>query len=270
MSDVRLQRSSAGPLAAFHQPYVRPVALAFLAFLLATALMCEPAIFDRPVTHAINIGLANHHRLLDYWFHHLDSSELLGGDVLVTLLCCCWFGTDRVDVRARMVVGILVAFPVGVVSRALQYRLTTHPRPIYDPQLGFHPLTMFGKEPLNTWNSFPSDHATVFGATVTIICCTRPKLAWVAIPWFVMMEFARNYVGAHYPSDLIAGAALGVMAVWLTQVPPGVAIGTKIMTWERTAPAIFYGVGFLYMARFAALFGELRQIGADIHLMHLL
>ena len=270
MSDVTTRRSSSRSFAALQQPYVRPIALAFLAFVLAVILMCEPAIFDRPVTRAINTGLANHNQLLDYWFHHLDSSEMLGGDVLVALFCYCWFGTDRIEARARMVVGLLVAFPVGIVSRTLQYRLTTHPRPIYDPQLGFHPLTMFGKEPLNTWNSFPSDHATVFGATVTVICLSRPKLAWVAIPWLVMMEFARNYVGAHYPSDLIAGAALGVMAVWITQTPPVVAIGRTIMTWERAAPAIFYGVGFLFIAQFAALFGELRQIGADMHSMHLL
>ncbi|MDO9439637.1 MAG: phosphatase PAP2 family protein [Beijerinckiaceae bacterium] len=58
--------------------------------------------------------------------------------------------------------------------------------------------------------SFPSGHAvTAFGAA-SAIAFLAPRLGWPAFFLAVMVGVARVVTGAHFPSDVIAGMALGV------------------------------------------------------------
>lgn len=57
--------------------------------------------------------------------------------------------------------------------------------------------------------SFPSDHATVAGAVAAGLLLTNRRWGTVAAIAAVMMAFARVYVGAHFPADVVAGLALG-------------------------------------------------------------
>jgi undecaprenyl-diphosphatase len=72
------------------------------------------------------------------------------------------------------------------------------------------------------------------------------------------VEFFRNYIGAHYPSDLIAGAALGAFAVWASQVFRPVSAGKKIMRWEQSSPGMFYMIAFFLSYQIATLFNDIR------------
>ena len=59
--------------------------------------------------------------------------------------------------------------------------------------------------------SFPSDHATMAGAvTVGLFLVSRRLGALTAIA-AILMAFARVYIGAHYPQDVLAGLALGAL-----------------------------------------------------------
>jgi glycosyltransferase 2 family protein len=70
---------------------------------------------------------------------------------------------------------------------------------------------------------FPSGHAAVATAIVVALV---PYLAWrwrwtlIAVP--VIVAFARVYVGAHLPLDVVAGAAIGVATASLTHLAFGV------------------------------------------------
>ncbi len=58
--------------------------------------------------------------------------------------------------------------------------------------------------------SFPSSHATNFSAAVPIIATVFPG---AAVPYAIaasMVCLSRIYVGDHYPSDVLGGAALGL------------------------------------------------------------
>ncbi len=57
--------------------------------------------------------------------------------------------------------------------------------------------------------SFPSDHATMAGAIAVGLLLTNRKWGIPATAAAVLMAFTRVYVGAHYPSDVLAGLALG-------------------------------------------------------------
>jgi undecaprenyl-diphosphatase len=58
-------------------------------------------------------------------------------------------------------------------------------------------------------SSFPAGHAATAFAGAVLLSSIRPRLA----PWFLLLAAAigcsRVYVGVHYPTDVLAGAALG-------------------------------------------------------------
>ena len=60
--------------------------------------------------------------------------------------------------------------------------------------------------------SLPSGHATVSFACATVLAAALPRLA---VPLYVLaaaVAWSRVVVGVHYPLDVLAGAALGVVA----------------------------------------------------------
>jgi undecaprenyl-diphosphatase len=57
--------------------------------------------------------------------------------------------------------------------------------------------------------SFPSDHAVMAGAVAAGVLLAGRRLGVLAVVMAVLMAFARVYVGAHFPLDVIAGLAVG-------------------------------------------------------------
>lgn len=77
--------------------------------------------------------------------------------------------------------------------------------------LHFSPATF-----TSLYASLPSGHSTTFGALSFILLLRFPRL-WPL--WFLLAFLgatSRVMVGAHYPSDAIAGLAFGAFIVWLT------------------------------------------------------
>jgi hypothetical protein len=115
---------------------------------------------------------------------------------------------------------------------------------------------------LNTWHSLPSDHVTVFAGLVAVLFVARSRLAVPMLIYTAVMELARTYMGAHYPSDLIGGAALAFLCVWAVQVPLVVAGGVRVVAWERDHRPAFYATAFFLSYQVAMLFTELRSAGS--------
>jgi len=59
--------------------------------------------------------------------------------------------------------------------------------------------------------SFPSNHSVLAaGAAGTLVLIWR-ALAWAVVPLAAMMAFSRVFVGVHYPHDVAAGFAFGII-----------------------------------------------------------
>jgi membrane-associated phospholipid phosphatase len=72
--------------------------------------------------------------------------------------------------------------------------------------------------------SFPSDHATMAGATAAGLLLVSRRLGAAAVVAALVMAFTRVYVGAHFPVDVVAGLVVGaVVAVLLQLAAPLVA-----------------------------------------------
>lgn len=64
--------------------------------------------------------------------------------------------------------------------------------------------------------SFPSGHVTAAAAGMGAICFMRGRRwVWPAVGIVLVMMFARNYLMAHFPSDVIAAALIGLFSAWV-------------------------------------------------------
>ena len=74
--------------------------------------------------------------------------------------------------------------------------------------------------PMEDGFSFPSGHVTACAAGMTAITCMRGRKKWLipSIVIVLLMMISRNYLMAHYPSDVVAAAIIGVFSgivAWL-------------------------------------------------------
>ncbi len=235
----------------------RNMVMSGIVFLCTLGLALFPEIFDQPATRLIN-GFANRSWLFDYVANASSKYFTFSGVILMAMIWYCWFENRDSERRVRLLVGTIASIGAGSVSRFLQHKLPTHPRPYFDQTLGFQqPLNLDGA--LNNWNSFPSDHVTVFAGLAVVLYIARAPFAIYAIVWTIVVESFRNYTGAHYPSDLLGGAALATFAVWASQMPWPVSLGKRIMRWEQSSAGLFYMGAFFFSYQIATLFDDIRQ-----------
>jgi len=67
-----------------------------------------------------------------------------------------------------------------------------------------------GADPLDPF-SFPSGH-TLHAVAFSIVAVSYyPMLAWLLVPFTLLVAVSRVVLGLHYPSDVLAGAVLGAL-----------------------------------------------------------
>jgi len=67
-----------------------------------------------------------------------------------------------------------------------------------------------GADPLDPY-SFPSGHTLHAVAFSIVAIAFYPVLAWLLVPFTLLVAASRVVLGLHYPSDVAAGAALGAL-----------------------------------------------------------
>lgn len=63
--------------------------------------------------------------------------------------------------------------------------------------------------------SFPSSHAVNNFAAALVLSYFLPRWTWAFLSYAGVIAFSRVYVGVHYPSDVVAGAMVGVAVGFL-------------------------------------------------------
>jgi membrane-associated phospholipid phosphatase len=91
--------------------------------------------------------------------------------------------------------------PIGIALNFAVKAIVRRPRPVLEglPPLGGAPSSL----------SFPSAHATSSFAVATAMTRVDP-LGALAFALAFALALGRPYLGMHYPSDVLAGAVLGV------------------------------------------------------------
>lgn len=131
-----------------------------------------------------------------------------GGGLFLAATACllCFPRTRRVGVTA------LMALAIGFLcTNVLLKQLVARPRPWLEVA-GLLPLVEEGDP-----NSFPSGHTCAAFAFAGALLGTLP-VRWgrvLALGAALAMGASRLYVGVHYPTDVLAGAVIGLLAGWL-------------------------------------------------------
>ncbi|MEV0808203.1 phosphatase PAP2 family protein [Micromonospora sp. NPDC050200] len=82
--------------------------------------------------------------------------------------------------------------------------------------------------------SFPSDHATMAGAVAAGLLLVNRRLGLLTVAAAAMMGFTRVYIGAHYPSDVLAGFAVGATVTLLGYLVARRPLAAGLRWSERT------------------------------------
>jgi undecaprenyl-diphosphatase len=113
-----------------------------------------------------------------------------------------------------------------------------------------------------SWSSFPSDHATYlcalgFGLILLSRRLTIPVVLFLA-GWVCM---PRLYLGIHYLSDVVVGAAIGIFGVWATLKIRWIhlRVSRPLLAFAEVRPQIFFMVAYLTMYEMGSLFWDIRE-----------
>jgi undecaprenyl-diphosphatase len=226
--------------------------------------------FDSSIVSFFN-DFAQRWHALDETMVFLSESSFMKGGLALALLWWLWFrkpadGPDRRD----YVLSALVACVAAVlIARLLAVSLPFRERPMVASAQHF--VLPYGSDAgdLAGWSAFPSDHAVLFFALAMGVFQAHRRFGTVAFLWAaVVVCFPRVYLGIHWPTDILAGAALGVGVAWLVaRQTIRDAIARPALRLLDRYPGAFYAAMFLATFEIVNLFGDLREAGhlaADI------
>ncbi|BBE20564.1 membrane-associated phospholipid phosphatase [Aquipluma nitroreducens] len=191
------------------------------------------------------------------------SNNLVKGGAIVAVLWYLWFNekSKNSHSRAKIIITLYGCIIAIVVGRGLAKLFPFRARPMLNPEFDF----TFQIAPLSdlaTWSSFPSDHAVLFFSLATGIFLVSKKWGIISYAYvFFIICFPRIYLGFHYPTDILAGAAIGIFIIWGISVLKIFKIfSEKTLALSLKFPGIFYACFFILSYQIATLFEASRDL----------
>ena len=231
------------------------------------AMLLAPVIaWDHTITLWLN-RFAGDHAAVDRFIYNLADSAMLKGGLFMAFLWWQWFQRDAATSQRRQTILTALAgaiLAIGV-ARVLQIMLPFRERPLHTDSLTM--ITPVGVNPdtLDGWSSFPSDHAVLFFALAMAVWRLHRPLGVLAFLWSAMaICLPRVYLGYHYATDILVGAAIGavIMQLAFMLLRPAL-LAQPLLRWEARHATSFYCLAFLATLELAVLFQDVRQLASD-------
>lgn len=216
--------------------------------------------WDGGIIVAVN-GFVGVSPAFDHFVLSIASNHMMKGGVLMGLLWWCWTARsgEPTFLAVKTLFGALLA--VGL-ARGLQNFLPMRPRPLHDPDLQLLSPAGFDTTTLAGWSSMPSDHALLFFALSTALWAADRRAGLFAGLWsLVVICLPRIYLGYHYPSDIVAGALIGIalmlLALRIDRIDP---LRERVRTVQADYPRAFVAATFMLSLEIATLFEGSRRL----------
>ena len=228
--------------------------------------------FDLTILHFFN-AFAGRSHLLDSIVGNLQDALLLNGGFVMAMFWWSWMREDGDQNQRReiLVSGLIGSACALLVARFLAVVLPFRERPMANPIAAITIPEGLKRTALMDWSSFPSDHATLFfSLAVTLWFVSRKLGALALIQATVFVCFTRIYSGVHYPTDLLAGAALGTgIALIATSYRVRTRVATPVLRMANLHPAAFYTALFLVSFEISEMFSTvLAFLHPSIRILH--
>lgn len=188
---------------------------------------------------------------------HLPWLELAGdvgsrvgsGAILVAIsgsLLAIGLALKRSAFRRAGVESLIAHGAAALCVQALKH-LIGRPRPrLTHGDAGFQ----FGPSWDSGLDSFPSGHAAASFAVVAVLATRFPKARWFLYGAATAVALSRVLRGSHFPTDVVAGVALGLLA--------GSVVANPISEWRASLRAALMGLAPPLVMVFALLWAVLR------------
>ena len=168
---------------------------------------------DWSVLHALNNFMYQHDGVEDPLLFYVNASEALFVATLAVVFLAAR-GAAHAAWRRASVAAVLSA-GLGLAVGKVISELVDRARPFVADPGGVHLFSGHAADP-----GFPSDHATAAFAIAVAILLRKRAWGTVALALAAVLSIGRVALGVHYPSDVIAGAALGSAAALVLWTPP--------------------------------------------------
>jgi undecaprenyl-diphosphatase len=168
---------------------------------------------DWSLLHTLNDFLFRHDAIEDPLLFYVNAAEALFAATLAVLFLAAR-GPRHAAWRRAALAAVLSAALALAIGQAIA-DVVDRVRPfVADP----HSVHLFSAHSVDA--GFPSDHATASFAIAVAILMRKRGWGVFALLAAAILSVGRVAVGLHYPSDVLAGAALGTSAALVLWVPP--------------------------------------------------
>ncbi len=220
--------------------------------------------FDAGILHLVN-QFAQRSWLLDKSVVFISEDPFTAGGIATTFFWWAWFRKSDQQTKQRKVIlsGLALSFIALFVARGLALLLPFRVRPFLVTELGFRPP--FGAneyyQDLIHWSAFPSDHAVLYFSLATCILLVSRNAGILAYSHaFFVVCMPRIYLGEHYPTDILAGAVLGIgISSLCMNKKLQDMIADRPLRLLDASPAAFYACFYLCTFLFATNFNSVRK-----------
>ena len=135
-----------------------------------------------------------------------DWPEHVAAGLLVVAIAALRGSKRWVHIGLTMIVACALA---GLVARGVKIT-TGRARPSVKQELGWNGPRLSPK-----YNSFPSGHTAATTAFFGVLFFANRRIALALLPIPLLIAASRMYVAAHYLSDVVCAAILGIFCAWL-------------------------------------------------------
>ena len=176
--------------------------LALAAGAIALAFHFDPTVRHWLATHSNRTAKM----VMRYVSHYGDWPEHVIAGLVVIAIAAIRGSKRWVQIGLTMIIACALA---GVIARGVKIA-TGRARPTVKHELGWNGPRFSPK-----YNSFPSGHTAATTGFFGVLLFANRRIGLALLPIPLAIAFSRMYVAAHYFSDVVCAAILGIFCAWL-------------------------------------------------------